>query len=222
MGKLFAFAIALCFVACSSGESVEEHNKRQAALADKDKPRSKVIKVKTALPGGVTIACNDMLDATKMTELLGEKDPVTFKDVKEMGSTSVCSVRRGGEVMDAKAQAEIVKKTARLGVLAGDELCHVTIYCSIPANDENFQNDCKKNIEKGTRQANEDIGAYACIKVTPKGPNDAFTYKFIDADTRCVMAVRGGPSVNEEAEVQKCAKAVMETVGPEQIAAKAK
>ena len=222
MGKYLVLALTLCVAACDSGESVDDYNKKQAKAADDKRPKGKVIKVKTALPGGVTIACNEMLDVEKMTTLLEEKEPVTLKDVKEIGPTSVCSVRRGGEVMDAKKQEEQVKKTAKLGVLAGDELCHVTIHCSIPAEDARFESDYKNQIEKGTRQANDDIGTYACIKVTPKGPNDAYTYKFIDPDTRCVMSVRGGPSVNEEAEVQKCAKAVLDVVGPEQIASKKK
>lgn len=212
----------MCLVACSSGESVDEYNKRQAEAADKKRPRTKVVKVKTALPGGVTIPCDELMDAAKLTALMGETETVVLKDVKEVGPTSVCSVRRGGEVMDAKKQEEETKRTGRLGVLAGDELCHVTVHCSIPAQDEQFERDCKNQIEAGKRQSNEDIGAYACIKVTPKGPHDAYTYKFIDPDSRCVMSVRAGPSVNEEAEVQKCAKAVKDVIGPEQIADKAK
>ena len=218
MGKFFILASALCIVACSSGESVEDYNKKQAEIIDQKRPKTKVVKVSTALPGGVTIPCDDLLDVDKMTTLLEEKEPVTFEDKKEIGPTSVCSVKRGGELMDAKKQAEQSTKTGRLGVLAGDELCHVTVHCSIPAQDEQFQLDCKNKIEAGQRQSNDDIGTFACIKITPKGPNDSYTYKFIDPDSRCVMSVRGGPSVNEEAEVQKCAKAVLDTVGAETIA----
>lgn len=222
MGKFFIMASALCLAACSSGESVEDYNKKQAAISDQKRPKTEVIKVKTALPGGVTIKCAELIDAAKMTTLLEEKEQVTLKDMPEMGPTSVCSVRRGGELMDQKKQAEESKRTGKLGVLAGDELCHVTVHCSIPAQDEQFQLDCKNQIEAGKRLSNDIIGAFACIKVTPKGPNDAFTYKFIDPDSRCVMSVRGGPSVNDEAAVQKCARAVLDTVGPEQIAAHAK
>ena len=222
MGKFFVLASTLCLIACPGGESVEDYNKKQADIADQKRPKTEVIKVKTALPGGVTIGCNEILNATEITALLGEKESVVLKDVKEIGPTSVCSVRRGGEVMDAKKQQEETTRTGVLGVLAGDEICHVTIHCSIPAQDKQFELDCKNKIEAGTRQSNDDIGTFACIKVTPKGPNDAFTYKFIDKDSRCVMSVRGGPSVNEEAEVQKCAKAVADTVGPEELAGKAK
>lgn len=222
MGKFFILASALSLIACSSGESVEDYNKKRAEAADKKRPKSKVTKVKTALPGGVTIKCNDMLDVEKLTALMEEKDPVRLQDMKEIGPTSVCSIKRGGELMDQKKQAEESKRTGRLGVLAGDELCHATIHCSIPASDKQFELDCKNKIEAGQRQSNDDIGTFACIKVTPKGPADAYTYKFIDPDSRCVMSVRGGPSVNDEAAVQKCAKAVKDTIGPETIAPHAK
>lgn len=219
MKKLFLWAIALTLIACN--EDIEAHNKKQAELAASNRPKSKIVKIETALPGGTIIACEQLLDATKLGEMLGETDPVTLSDQtkKGAGPTSECSIRRGGEVMNAKAQEEQVKKTGRLGVQAGDELCHVEMHCSLPAQDEQFKGDCQKGIEKGDRRSNEDIGAYACIKTTPKGPYDAYTYKFIDPDTRCIMSVRGGPSVNEETEVQKCAKAVLELVGLEQIKA---
>ena len=223
MGKLIIIlASALCLTACGSGESVEDYNKKRAEAADKKRPKAKVVKVTTALPGGVTIKCAELLDVEKLTPLLEEKDVVSVQDMPEIGPTSVCSVKRGGELMDEKKQAEESKRTGKLGVLAGDELCHVTVHCSIPAQDEQFQLDCKNKIEAGQRQSNDDIGTFACIKITPQGPNDAYTYKFIDPDSRCVMSVRGGPSVNEEAEVQKCAKAIKDVIGPEQIAPHAK
>jgi hypothetical protein len=109
---------------------------------------------------------------------------------------------------------EQAKKTAKLGVQPGDELCSITVYCSIPADETKFREQCKNDMEKGNMKSNEAIGAFACIKVTPKGPDDAFTYKFIDADTRCVLSVRGGPSVNDEAEVQKCARAALVLIDP--------
>ena len=222
MAKFFILASALCLIACSSGESVDDYNKKQADIADQKRPRTEVVKVATALPGGVTIPCEELLDVEKLTPLLEEKDTVTLQNMKEIGPTAVCSIRRGGEVMEQKKQAEESKRTGKLGVLAGDELCHVTVHCSIPAQDDQFQLDCKNQIEAGNRQSNDDIGTFACIKITPKGPTDAYTYKFIDPDSRCVMSVRGGPSVNEEADVQKCAKAIKDVVGPEQIASHAK
>jgi hypothetical protein len=214
MGKFTFLAVAvLLATACSSEtESIEEYNKKQAARLDSKRPQGKAIKVETALPGGTKIPCAQLIETDKLTHLLEEKEPVALIDKtrEDPEATSVCSVRRGGKLIDEKTMAEQVKKTMKLGVLAGDELCHITAYCSIPADEIKFRDQCKANMEKsGDMKSNEVIGAFACIKVTAKGPDDAFTYRFIDADTRCVLSVRGGPSVNDEAEVQRCAKAAM-------------
>jgi hypothetical protein len=212
MGKFTFLAVAVLLATACSGEkeSIEEYNKKQAERLDSKKPQGKAIKVETALPGGTKIPCAQLIETDKLTELLEEKEPVGLIDKtrEDPEATSVCSVRRGGQLMDEKKMAEQAKKTMKLGVLAGDELCNISAYCSIPADEAKFQDQCKKDMEKGgDMKSNEVIGAFACIRVTPKGPDDAFTYRFIDADTRCVLSVRGGPSVNDEAEVQKCAKA---------------
>lgn len=219
MNKLLVLAASLLVVACSEDMSVEEYNKQQAERVNSKKPKGKVIKVETALPGGTKLACDQLFDAAQLTELLEEKDPVTIQDhtKKDVEATSVCSVRRGGKLMDMKKQKKLAEKTLKLGVLAGDELCNIAVYCSIPADDKQFKDSCKRDIEQGRMTSNEAIGAFSCIKVTPKGPHDAFTYRFIDPDSRCVMSVRGGPSVNEEADVQRCAKAAFELVGPESL-----
>lgn len=219
MSKFSLLAVALLFTACGREQSVEEYNKQQAERADMGKPKVKPVKVTTALPGGTKVACDRLLDAQKVTEFLQEKEPVTIADQskQEIEVTSLCSVRRGGELMDEKKQAELTKKTARLGVLAGDEICSIAVFCSIPADENQFKEDCKRELEKGDMKSNEAVGVFACIKITPKGPDDAFTYKFIDPDSRCVLRVRGGPSVNDEAIVQTCAKAALESIGPDSI-----
>lgn len=221
MGKSCIVALALVCAACGADESVEDYNKKQADRVEAERPKGKKIVVTTALPGGITIPCPALLDVEKLTTLLAEKDPVTLKDetAENPGVTSVCSIRRGGKEMNEKKMKELAKKTGKLGVLAGDELFNVTVHCSLPAEANQFKLDCKNQIEKGKRKSNEEVGTYACIRVTPKGPNDSYTYQFIDTDSRCVMSVRAGPSVNEEAEVLRASKAVFELVGPEQIEA---
>lgn len=212
MATRILFVATLVCVACSSQESVEEHNKKLAAKLDRDRGSSKAIKIETAVPGGTKIPCDKLIDAALLTEKLEEKDPVTVADQtkQEADATSVCSVRRGGEVMSAKKQEELAKKTMKLGVIAGDELCSIAAFCSVPANEEQQRKKC----EDGNMDSNETIGVFACVKVTPKGPTDAYTYTFVDPDSRCVLRVRGGPSVDEESDVQRCAKAALELIGP--------
>lgn len=216
MGKLSLLVIVLLCASCSSGESVDEYNRKQAELAEQKKPKGPAaVKVETAVRGGTKIACDKLLDAARLTEMLEEKEPVTLSDQskQDIEATSVCSVRRGGKVMDAKAQEEMVKKTMRLGVLAGDELCNIAAYCAIPADGTLLKDKC----ERDQMASNDAIGVFACVKVTPKGPDNAYTYKFADPDARCVVQVRGGPSVSDEAEVRRCAKAALELIGPESL-----
>ena len=220
MSKLVPVMIGLLLFACSSEESVEDYNKKQAKAIDSKKPKQAAVKIKTAVKGGTRIACEKLFNVEQMTTLMAEELPISFQDhtdKEDMTATAVCSVRRGGEVMDQKKQQEIAKKTMKLGVLAGDELCNVGVYCAIPANEKQLKDKCKKDMEKGNWKDNEAIGVYSCVRITPKGPNDSFTYRFIDSDSRCVMSVRGGPSVNEETEVQKCAKAAADLLTPESL-----
>jgi tRNA(Ser,Leu) C12 N-acetylase TAN1 len=217
MGKFTFLAVAVLLATACSGEkeSIEEYNKKQAERLDSKKPQGKAVKIETAVRGGTKIGCAQLIEVDKLTQLLEEKEPVALIDKtrEDPEATSVCSVRRGGK-LDPKKMEEQAKKTMKLGVLAGDELCSITAYCSIPADETKFREQCKNDMEKGNMKSSEVIGAFACIKVTQKGPDDAFTYKFIDADTRCVISVRGGPSVNDEAEVQRCAKAALVLIDP--------
>ena len=210
---MLLFAMFTC-LACGQ-ESVEEYNKKLDEQAARTQVKSKAETVKTAVAGGTKIPCNDLIDAARLTEHLGEKHPVSLSEHtrEEVDATAVCSVRRGGKVLSAKEQAKRSKETNKLGVLAGDELCNIAAYCSIPADEEAMKQNCKND----NMQSNEVLGVFSCVKVTPKGPTDAYTYKFIDPDSRCILKVRGGPSVNEESEVQKCAKAALFLISKESL-----
>ncbi|MEM9492928.1 MAG: hypothetical protein AAGC55_27515 [Myxococcota bacterium] len=206
MFKLSMLTVVVLALGCAQ-ESVEEYNKKLKKEKIAATPKSEVVKIETALPGGKQIPCEQMLDATEVAETLGEKDPVTISDqsANDQESTSLCSIRRGGKMMDSKTQEKRLAEGRTLGVLAGDELCSIAVYCSVPADDKLFKDKCKRD----KKESNEDIGTLACVSVRQKGPYDAYTYRYIEPDTRCVVRVRGGPSVNEESEVQKCAKAAL-------------
>lgn len=215
-------AASLCFTigaglpaGCSSSESAEEYNKKLVEASGKNRSKSKVVAVETAVPGGTKIPCDQLIDAAKLTEHLGEKDPITLSEhtLEEIDATAVCSVRRGGKKLSRKEQDKRSKESNKLGVLAGDELCNITAYCSMPADEDALKQKCRSD----GHQSNEDIGVFACVRVRPKGPVDAYTYRFLDPDSRCLMSVRGGPSIEEEAYVQKCAKATLFLVSKDSL-----
>ena len=215
VGKILVVLAASACVGCPGGsQDAEEYAKRQAELADKDM-LGKAVKVETTLQSGVQVACDKVFDIEKLTSLLKESSPVTISDQSEKSpdTTSTCSIRRGGEPPSEKAQAKALEKSDRLGVLGGDELCNVTLYCSIPADLEGLKNRCKTDGMQGS----DVIGTYACVKVTPKGEQEGYTYRFIEPDTKCTVRVMGGPSVADEAFVQSCARAAMELLVPESV-----
>lgn len=202
MVKQSLLMASLLCLACS-----QESDRRVDERPPQPTRTSTAIKVTTAVPGGTKIPCDKLIDAALLTQQLGEKDPVSLSDhtKDEMDATAVCSVRRGGKPVSRKEQERRSKDTMKLGVLPGDELCNIAAYCSIPPDEDAL----KKKCENDHMQSNDAIGVFACVKVTPKGPDDAYTYKFLDPDSRCILQVRGGPSVNDEGEVQQCAKAAL-------------
>jgi hypothetical protein len=211
VATLLAVLIACSGIACPSNEGAEEFAKRQAEAADKG-PTGKVIKIDTALQSGVHLACADLLPVAELTKLLEEKEPVSLVDQtdKNPDSTSTCSIRRGGQPLSDKEQARIVEKNGRLGVMGGDELCNLTLYCSVPADEAALKERCTTEGSLG----NHTLGVFSCVKVTPKGADDGYSYKLIDEDSKCTVLMRGGPSVVEEPLVQACSRAAMKLIGP--------
>lgn len=215
LGKILVVLAASACVGCPGGnQDAGDYARQQAKLADKDM-LGKAVKVDTALQDGVQLACDKTFDIEKLTGLLKESTPVTIIDQSEKSpdTTSTCSIRRGGEPPSEAAQAKMLEKSDRLGVLGGDELCNVTLFCSIPADMEGLKNRCKTD----GMQGNDVLGTYACVKVTPKGEQEGYTYRFIDPDTKCTIRVMGGPSVADESFVQSCARAAMELLVPESL-----
>lgn len=214
VAKLLAVLIACSGMACTDEQSAEEFAKSQAKAADKG-PTGKVIKVDTPLQSGLHLTCADLLPIQELTTLLEEKEPVTMIDQtdKNPDSTSTCSIRRGGQPLSEKEQARIVEKKGRLGVMGGDELCNLTLYCAVPADENALKERCTTEGSLG----NHTLGVFSCVKVTPKGPDYGYSYKLIDEDSKCTMLMRGGPSVVEEPLVQACSRAAMKLIGPEAL-----
>jgi hypothetical protein len=161
------------------------------------------------------VACDDLLPIEELTRQLEEKEPVSLTDLTSGNpeSTATCSIRRGGKALNDKVQARIIEKGGRLGVMGGDELCNLTLYCSVPADEEGLKQRCETEQSLG----NHTLGVFSCVKVTPKGEHDSYTYKLIDADSRCTILMRGGPSVIDEPVVHACARAAMKLITPESL-----
>lgn len=218
VAKLLVVLVACALMSCADNKnSAEEYARRQA-----EKPRDPVlleeaVKIQAALPSGVHLECASLFPVEALSEQLEEKEPVSVTDLTEKNpdSTATCSIRRGGKPLDQKTQERLVEKKGRLGVMGGDELCNVTVYCAIPADEEGLKERCETEGSLG----NHTLGVFSCVKVTPKGADEAYTYKLIDPDSKCTLVVRGGPSVIDERLVQTCARAAMELITAESLKA---
>ncbi|MGE3542539.1 MAG: hypothetical protein AB7L28_01330 [Kofleriaceae bacterium] len=219
----------ICAVACGvaalggCGKSATEAAKEEAMAEEaKDMAQKKADavpakKVSPPVPGDKMIPCEQLIDVEKFREALGETEPLTLRDqIKSEGdAVSSCGLIRGGKKLTTAQQQALLKKQGRLGVLAGDEICRVTAFCRTIEDPDAFRNNyCKKRKEID----DESMGTYACRQVVPTGADDVFVFRFLDADTKCILQVSGGPSQVDNDVIRTCAKVARDTIGPAQIA----
>src|SRR5262245_6943152 len=172
-------------------------------------------KLATPVPGHAHVPCSQLIDPAVFQTALGEKEPLTVKDVTktEPDAAASCSLVRGGKRPSDAEQKALLKKDGRLGVLPGDELCNVTAFCSTIEDAEHFKARCKERKDRD----DESLGSYACVHIVAVGADDVKVFRPGDDDTRCILQVRGGPSNTKNDSIQSCAKAARDAIGPAQI-----
>jgi hypothetical protein len=200
-------AVALLIAACGGTRT------REPAPAPVTTPN--IANTSPPLPSAVNV-CDQMIDTAKFTTALGEAATVELRDHGEVDreATASCGLIKAGTPPDERAQAELMKKTGRLGVLPGDELCRVTAYCGTTETEASFRERCDA---RGNRD-DPAVGGVSCVKVVYQGADDVNVYDLLDEDTGCVLSVRGGPSVVDNALIAACANAARALIGPDQIA----
>lgn len=221
--------VSVLGVAAACGNPAEEGRaeaKREAA-AERKKAEAlvkPVDRIEVAVAQGKHLPCTQLMDPPAYTAALGEVEPLTVRDATGamVDSTASCSLVRGGTPPDAKEQARILKKQGRLGSMPGDEVCNVTLYCWVVDDATRFAERCKPTANEPSKTADTtSTGGFACKETRPQGEFDIDNYKFYDAETRCVFAVRGGPSMTDNEFIATCAKVARESIGPEHIKADA-
>ncbi|MCP4444956.1 MAG: hypothetical protein GY811_06370 [Myxococcales bacterium] len=176
-----------------------------------EKKKSNVVKLKTAVPYGMHLACEDVFpDTAIFTETMGDE----IGEIRDMSrsnssATVVCSLIRAGEPPSSPKELKTLEeKYAKLGVLPGDEYCMISAYCSLDNDEDTFKAKCE---EDGNQRTSLE-GQFACVRATEKGAEYSYTYKFIEPDTKCSIEAMAGPSVNDEAMVKNCAVAAREAM----------
>jgi hypothetical protein len=216
--SVFLLPLLSNLAACSSSEGAGAEAARLEAEAEAKKKAaepSTAKKVSPPVAGRANISCEQLIDLPGFAAALGEKEPLTVKDVtkSQAEATASCALVRGGKRPSPAEQERMLKKSRRLGVLPGDELCGVTAFCWTVEEEDHFKRRCK---EQGF-QDDESLGFYACLQIVATGANDVFSFRILDSDTKCVLQVRGGPSLVDNAVISTCAKAATDLIGPPQI-----
>jgi hypothetical protein len=205
--------------ACSNSENAgAEEAKREAEQEAKAKAKTAAApaqKLATPVPGEQRVPCSQLIDLAAFKTALGEKELPGVKDVTKSDARAAasCSIVRGGKRPSEAEQNAMLKRVSRLGVLPGDDICNVTAYCWTIEDPERFKASCKESKDKD----DESMGSYACVHVFPVGVDDVKQFTFFDEDTHCLIKVRGGPSNVNNDQIQSCAKAARDAIGPAQI-----
>jgi hypothetical protein len=219
---VFAAGLSL-FIACDAAE-----RGRAAAKAEADAERQKAAaqvkpanRIKSPVAKGTRVPCTQLIDPAAFTNALGEIEPLTVRDSTGtmLDATASCTLIRGGERPDTKAQEALIKKTGRLGTLPGDPECIVTLYCWVVEDGEKFKERCTPSPDHpGSKTPDETAtGGWACRDTSPQGAFDIDSFKFIDADSKCLVQINGGPSVTDNERIATCARTARETISAENL-----
>jgi len=224
-------AIVLLLAACDKGKAGIEEARKQAEEELKAKAGASELPktLKPPVPGDTKLPCEQVIDLEKFATELGEKEPLTVKDVTKSDAEAVssCDLVRGGKKLTEKEQQALIKKEGRLGMLAGDTVCNVTLRCSTIEDPDKYKARCLERAAIDAKRpqapfagerADDSMGNFACVQIVPTGAFDAQVFRFFDADTKCVFQVRGGPSTQDNDLVRKCAQVARDSIGPDQIA----
>ncbi|HEY4176608.1 MAG TPA: hypothetical protein VGM90_07245 [Kofleriaceae bacterium] len=210
--------VCLSFAACSKNENAGmEEAKKQAEIEQKAKEADGGVAKKIAPPVRSTnyIPCDKLIDNAKFTDALSEPQPFRVEDALkgEPEASSACSLRRSGTALSPTEQKAKLKKEGRLGILPGDEVCNVAVFCSTIEDPEKFKTKCaeKKQVDDDT------MGSYACKQVVAVGADDVFVFRFFDEDTKCIVQVKGGPSQVDNDVIRKCAQTARDTFTPDTL-----
>jgi hypothetical protein len=215
LSLLAAIALAGCGDPEAEGRRAAQE---RAALETRRETATKAAeKIIPPVANRAKISCEQLIDTVQFTELLAEVDPLTVRDTtaSDAEATVGCSLVRGGERPDQAQQAALSKKNGgRIGTIPGDEVCNVTAYCWTIEDINSVKAACKRD---GFLD-DDSLGHYACRQVVATGSDDVNVFKFFDEDTKCLLKVRGGPSMVDNDLISRCAKAARDTIGKPQIA----
>lgn len=161
---------------------------------------------------GTKLACAKLIDPARFTAALREPEMLTVRDdgAQAPDATATCALIKAGARPTPAEQQQLLQRQGRLGVLPGDAVCQVAAYCWTIEDAARFEAACAP---RGGRFVD-----HTCVRTIANAAADLEVHTFLDDDSRCVLAVRGGPGNVDNAQVRACAEAARASIGPAQIA----
>jgi hypothetical protein len=211
----FVFELAACGDSETAGAEAARRRAAEEQVAKGEGPATPARRLSTPVPVDIHVPCTQLIDPASFQTALGERQPLTVKDVTPTAreATASCSLVRGGKRPTEAEQNALIKRTGKLGVLPGDEVCNVTAFCWTIEDRARLQARCKDRKD----QDDESLGSFACVHIVAVGAADVKVFQLFDDDTRCILQIRGGPSNVSNDQIQSCAKTARDTIGPAQI-----
>jgi hypothetical protein len=170
--------------------------------------------IETPVKVGVHVPCTQLLSADKISAALTKKMDLLDVSSYDPESTAVCRVMTTGKRPSASEQDAKFKSNDRnLGVLPGDELCTAEFHCwgqyKVP--------EIRKACEADHETISQDMGDITCVRQVPAGDQFHYVITTLDSDTRCKLVIKPGPGVLDLPTSQACAKAIVDTFGPDNL-----
>jgi hypothetical protein len=227
------FAIAMLLVAAGAackddpGSSREiEEMKARKGKPQPAAPKDNIRIITSPVPYGKKVPCAQLVDPVKVSTLVGQ--PLEMKEIvgEDAEAAAVCAMYTTGKPLSEKEQKKkFDTENMKLGVLPGDELCRLSVYCwGAPQEVASMKKECEERKNVYRMETSTEIGDLTCVQVFEAGADYKFVYRVSDSDTKCILQTNPGPSVNspsdsvaEEKVVKSCAKAFADVIGPEQI-----
>ena len=121
-----AVVLGACVVL--AGACTEEDAPSPAAAA-KEALKPAWRKVETPVPVGKKLKCASLLHADQATAAVGRQLEVKDESGRDPEATAVCRLMTVGKPPSEKEQERMLAKNQALGLLPGDELCQISLYC---------------------------------------------------------------------------------------------
>ena len=122
-----------------------------------------------------------LFDAAKLGAALGNKEvALADKSQSDADAASVCQVKLAGTPPSDEEQKKMwIKNNRVLGMLPGDEICQVTVYCGFTLPPRRRRRSAGPGVK-----VSDDVGEVTCVESFEAGADYRYVFG-ADSDTRC-------------------------------------